>query len=166
MSGKVWKVGDDIDTDALAPGKYMKDGIDEIARHCLEDVLPDFAHAVRPGDVLVAGRNFGIGSSREQAPEALKRLGIAAVVAPSFAGLFYRNALNLGLAVVVCERAAEIAEGARVTVDAAAGRIAGPGIALPCQPIPPFLLQMLEAGGLLPHLALRLANEPQLGNRR
>lgn len=166
MSGKVWKLGNDIDTDALAPGKYMKCDIDEIARHCLEDLLPGFAAAVQAGDVLVAGRNFGIGSSREQAPQALKRLGIAAVVAPSFAGLFYRNALNLGLTVVVCERAAEIPDGARVTVDARAGCINGPGIALPCQPIPPFLLQMLDAGGLMPHLALRLANEPQLGKRR
>ncbi|MCA1857371.1 3-isopropylmalate dehydratase [Massilia oculi] len=166
MSGRVWKVGDDIDTDALAPGKYMKCDIDEIARHCLEDVLPGFAAAVRPGDVLVAGRNFGIGSSREQAPEALRRLGIAAVVAPSFAGLFYRNALNLGLAVLVCEGAAAIPDGVRVAVDPAAGRIDGPGIALSCQPIPPFLLQMLAAGGLMPHLAQRLANEPQLGKRR
>lgn len=166
MSGMVWKVGNDIDTDALAPGKYMKCDIDEIARHCLEDVLPGFASTVRPGDVLVGGRNFGIGSSREQAPEALKRLGVAAVVAPSFAGLFYRNALNLGLAVVVCERADEIPDGARVKVDAAAGRIDGLGLSLPCQPIPPFLLQMLDAGGLLPHLAQRLANEPNLGKRR
>lgn len=165
MNGKVWKLGQDIDTDALAPGKYMKCDIDEIARHCLEDVLPEFAAGVRPGDLIVAGRNFGVGSSREQAPQALKRLGVAAVVAPSFAGLFYRNAINLGLVVVVCERAAEIAHGSRVHVDPRAGRIEGPGLSLACQPIPPFLMQMLDAGGLMPHLALRLANEPQLGRR-
>jgi 3-isopropylmalate/(R)-2-methylmalate dehydratase small subunit len=99
---RVWRVGADIDTDALAPGAYMKFGIDEIARHCLQRVRPEFAAQARPGDVLVAGPNFGIGSSREQAAAALVRLGIAAVVAPSFNGLYFRNAFNVGLLLLTC----------------------------------------------------------------
>jgi len=96
-SGRCWVLGDDINTDYLAPGKYMKFGIEDIARHCLEDVLPPFAAQVQAGDVIIAGRNFGAGSSREQAVEVLRHLGVQCVVARSFAGLFYRNGFNLGL---------------------------------------------------------------------
>jgi len=95
--GRAWVFGDNVDTDVLAPGQYMKLGIEEIARHCLESVDPAFAGSVQAGDVVVGRRNFGTGSSREQAPQALKQLGVAALVAESFAGLFYRNAINLGL---------------------------------------------------------------------
>ena len=102
---KVWKLGDDIDTDVLAPGAYMKLGIEGIAPHCLESVRPEFAAAVRPGDVVVAGANFGIGSSREQAAGALVHLGVRAVIAPSFSGLYFRNAFNLGLLLLTCPRA-------------------------------------------------------------
>ena len=115
--GRVWRVGADIDTDALAPGAYMKFGIDEIARHCLQRVRPDFAAGVRPGDVLVAGPNFGIGSSREQAAAALVRLGVAAVVAPSYNGLYFRNAFNVGLLLLTCPHAARLVEGERVSLD-------------------------------------------------
>ena len=101
MSGRAWKLGDNVDTDVLAPGRYMKFSIEEIAIHCLEDVLPQFAATVKPGDVVTGGRNFGAGSSREQAPQALKVLGVAAIIAESYAGLFYRNALNLGLPVEI-----------------------------------------------------------------
>ena len=101
---RIWRFGDGIDTDAMAPGQYMKLPIEELARHCLEGVRPEFAASVRPGDVIVAGANFGVGSSREQAPQALATLGVAGVVAVSFAGLFYRNAINLGLPVLVCGR--------------------------------------------------------------
>ena len=97
---RIWRFGDGIDTDAMAPGEYMKLPIEQIAEHCMEVVRPEFAAAVRPGDVVVAGANFGIGSSREQAPQALVALGVAGVVAASFAGLFYRNAINLGLPVL------------------------------------------------------------------
>lgn len=161
MSGRAWIFGDNVDTDAIAPGAYMKSGIDELARHCLETLDPAFARDVRPGDVLVAGRNFGAGSSREQAPQALKHLGIAALVAPSFAGLFYRNALNLGLPVLVCSEAAKIRPGDRLEVDPAAGRIAitNRDQTLACEPIAPHLMQMLRDGGLLPHLEKRLARE-------
>ena len=95
--GRCWVLGDDINTDYLAPGKYMKFGIEDIARHCLEDVLPHFAAEVRAGDLIIAGRNFGTGSSREQAVEVLRHLGVQCVIARSFAGLFYRNGFNLGL---------------------------------------------------------------------
>lgn len=149
---RVWRVGADIDTDALAPGAYMKFGIDEIARHCLQRVRPEFASQVQPGDVLVAGPNFGIGSSREQAAAALVRLGVAAVIAPSFNGLYFRNAFNVGLLLLTCEQAATLAEGERVTLDPVAGRIGRPGgapDALHCETVPGFLLDMVQAGGLL-----------------
>ena len=134
-SGRAWVFGDNVDTDVLAPGKYMKSGIDEMARHCLEAVEPGFAGSVRSGDVVVGRRNFGTGSSREQAPQALKHLGVAALVAESFAGLFYRNALNLGLPAVVCADAGRIRDGDRVRVDPEAGRIENlsTGQTLACQ---------------------------------
>jgi len=163
MSGRTWKLGDNVDTDVLAPGRYMKFGIEEIARHCLEDLLPGFAAQVRPGDVIVAGRNFGAGSSREQAPQALKHLGVAAVLAPSYAGLFYRNALNLGLPVLVCEAAAQIADNLPCSVDAEAGLVQAGTQQLRCEPIPGFLLAMVNDGGLLPHLEKKLFTEK---NRR
>ena len=122
-SGRAWVFGDNVDTDALAPGAYVKYGIDEIARHCLESIDPAFAANVRAGDVLVGGRNFGAGSSREQAAEALRHLGVAAVVAPSFAGIFYRNALNLGLLALVCPSAGRIRAGARVRIDREAAQL-------------------------------------------
>jgi len=147
---RVWRVGADIDTDALAPGAYMKFGIDEIARHCLENQRPDFASNVRPGDVLVAGPNFGIGSSREQAAAALVRLGVRAVIAPAFSGLYFRNAFNVGLLLLTCAEAGRIEEGDHVTLDPHAGRIVrADGATLACEPLPSFLLDMVEAGGLL-----------------
>ena len=156
--GRAWIFGDDLDTDALAPGRYMKFGIEEIAKHCLESVDSDFAARVRPGDVVVGGRNFGVGSSREQAAQALKYLGVVAVIAPSFAGIFYRNALNLGLTALVCSDAPRIRSGDEVTVDPEAGRIENhtTGETLGCEPIPAHLMAMVRDGGLLPHLAKRL----------
>lgn len=160
-TGRAWVFGDNVDTDVLAPGQYMKSGIDELARHCLESVEPGFAGNVQAGDVVVGRRNFGTGSSREQAPEALKQLGVAALVAESFAGLFYRNALNLGLAAVVCPDAQRIRAGDRVRVDPEAGRIENlsTGEVLACEPIPAHLMQMLSDGGLVPHLEKRLARQ-------
>ena len=156
--GVVWLLGDDVDTDVLAPGPYLKAPIAELARHCLEAVEPRFVAEVRPGDVVVAGHNFGAGSSREQAVMALRELGVAAVVARSFAGIFYRNALNLGLLALVCPDPSALQAGARVEVDAEAAvmRVAGTGIAVACRPLPPHLLEMIAAGGLLPHLERRL----------
>jgi len=155
---RVWVFGDDIDTDALAPGKYMKFDIDEIARHCLEAVDPAFASSVKAGDVVVAGRNFGAGSAREQAPAALKHLGIAALIAESFAGLFYRNALNLGLPALVCPESRRVRSGDRVQVDFEKALLVNltTGETLACEAIPPHLVQMVRDGGLLPHLEKRL----------
>lgn len=157
VSHRVWKFGDDIDTDLLAPGAYMKLGIEGIAPHCLESVRPEFAASVQAGDVLVAGANFGIGSSREQAAAALVHLGVRAVIARSYSGLYFRNAFNLGLLLLTCARASELLEGEAVTLDLQALTvISAAGAALPCEPIPDFLLDMVAAGGLLNQLRQRL----------
>jgi 3-isopropylmalate/(R)-2-methylmalate dehydratase small subunit len=161
MSGRAFVFGDNIDTDALAPGKYMKVPVEELARHCLEAVAPDFARAVQTGDVVVAGRNFGMGSSREQAAQALKILGVAAVVAKSFGGIFLRNALNLGLPVMVCPTTEDIRQDDKVAVDLTNGRVTNEttGKVLEGEPLPTFLLEMLADGGLVPHLEKRLASK-------
>ena len=159
MTGRAWVYGDDVDTDALAPGRYMKLGIEEIAKHCLELVDPGFAPAVRPGDVVVGGRNFGMGSSREQAPAALRQLGVAAVIAKSFAGLFYRNCFNVGLVALTCPQADRIRAGDQVQIEPEAGRIRNltTGETLACDAIPAHLMAIVGDGGLLPHLEKRLA---------
>ena len=158
---KVWKLGADIDTDALAPGGYMKLGIDGIAPHCLEGVRSEFAAQVRPGDVIVAGPNFGIGSSREQAAAALVHLGLRAVIAPSFSGLFFRNAFNLGLLLLTCSEAEQLHDGELLTLDLQTLRItSAAGAQLACEPIPGFLLEMVAAGGLLNQLKHKLRSKP------
>ena len=153
---RVWRLGADIDTDVLAPGHAMKHGIDVIARHCLESVRPEFAATVRGGDVIVAGPNFGIGSSREQAAQVLVHLGVAAVIAPSYSGLYFRNAFNVGLLLLTCPQAERIVEGEHIAFDARAARIVrtGGGV-LAIEPIPDFLLDMAQAGGLLAQLQQR-----------
>jgi 3-isopropylmalate/(R)-2-methylmalate dehydratase small subunit len=158
---RAWVFGDNVDTDVIAPGRYMKFGIDEIAAHCFEALLPQFGKSVQPGDIVVGGRNFGAGSSREQAPAALKHLGVAALVAESFAGLFYRNALNLGLPAVVCAQARRIRDHDALRVDVEAGRIENltTGETLACEAIPPHLMQMVRDGGLLAHLEKRLGRK-------
>jgi 3-isopropylmalate/(R)-2-methylmalate dehydratase small subunit len=159
MSGRAFVFGDGIDTDVLAPGIYMKLPIEQMAAHCLESVDPGFVASVRPGDIVVAGANFGVGSSREQAAEALKHLGVACVIARSFGAIFYRNALNFGLPALVCGDAGQIARGDRLRVDPAAGRIIDEtnGLEFAAQPLPDFLLQMIADGGLVPHLEKRFA---------
>ncbi|MCG3189501.1 MAG: 2,3-dimethylmalate dehydratase small subunit [Burkholderiaceae bacterium] len=160
---RVWRLPADVDTDALAPGRWMKYGAEVIAQHCLESLRPQFALQARPGDVIVAGANFGIGSSREQAASALTHLGIAAVIAPSYGGFFFRNAFNVGLPLLTCRDAEAIGEGERVAFDLpsatvrcvadADGRALGArGPLFCCEPIPQFLLDMVRAGGLLPQL--------------
>jgi 3-isopropylmalate/(R)-2-methylmalate dehydratase small subunit len=154
---RAWKLPADVDTDQLAPGATMKHGLDVTARHCLESVRPDFAAGVRPGDVIVAGPRFGIGSSREQAASVLVHLGVAAVIAPSYAGLFFRNAFNVGLLLLTCAEAAQIDDGEAIGFDARAGRVTrADGRVLACEPIPAFLQDMVAAGGLLPQLKRRL----------
>jgi 3-isopropylmalate/(R)-2-methylmalate dehydratase small subunit len=161
MSGRVFLFGDNIDTDQMAPGRYMRGGIEMLAAHCLEGVRPDFAGTVQPGDIVVAGRNFGAGSSREQAAEALKHLGVAAVLAQSFAGIFYRNAINLGLPALVCPDISDLADGVAVSLDLEAGRLTltetGETVAL--EPLPENLKPLLADGGLIPHLKKRFATD-------
>ena len=157
---KVWKLGADIDTDVLAPGHAMKHGIDVVARYCLESVRPDFVGGVKKGDVIVAGPNFGIGSSREQAAAVLVRLGVVAVIAPSFSGLYFRNAFNLGLLLLTCPQAERLMEGDDIAIDWQTPAVISPsGAALACEPIPPFLMDMVRSGGLLNQLRARFGKE-------
>jgi 3-isopropylmalate/(R)-2-methylmalate dehydratase small subunit len=155
---KAWVFGDNVDTDAIAPGRYMKLGIEEIAKHCLEQVSPTFSSSVVKGDFVVGGRNFGTGSSREQAPAALKHLGVAALIAESFAGLFYRNALNLGLPALVCADARRIRSSDQLEMDLDRAVILNKtsGEKLECEPLPVHLVAMVRDGGLLAHLEKRL----------
>ncbi len=157
--GRAWVFGDDIDTDLLAPGRYMKGPVEELARHCLESVDPEFAPGVAGGDVVVGGHNFGLGSSREQAAQALKMLGVEAVVALSFGGIFYRNALNLGLVAVICPAIGAVKPGDILRVDARAGCIQNrtQDERYDCEPLPDHLMSMIEVGGLIAHLELKLA---------
>jgi 3-isopropylmalate/(R)-2-methylmalate dehydratase small subunit len=154
MSGHAFVFGDNIDTDVLAPGHLMKLSPEDLATHCLEAIDPAFARNVQAGDFVVAGHNFGLGSSREQAAISLKLLGVAAVIAPSFARIFYRNALNLGLPALFCDSAHTISAGDALRVDAAAGEITNltTGVHLSCRPIPAHLINMMASGGLIAYL--------------
>jgi 3-isopropylmalate/(R)-2-methylmalate dehydratase small subunit len=155
---RAWVFGDNIDTDVLAPSAYMKSSVEEIAKHCLEAVDPAFAASVRAGDAFVAGENLGIGSSREQAPQALLLLGIRVLLAKSFARIFYRNALNLGLPALVCRDTDRIHQGDVLRIEPHAGTVKNltTGETLKCEPLPGHLLDMIADGGLLPHLKKKL----------
>lgn len=158
--GRVWLFGDDVNTDLIIPGRYLdKYDPKHLASHAMEGVSKDFAKEVRKGDVLVAGRNFGCGSSREQAVIALKEAGVSAVIARSFARIFYRNAVNLGLpAVVSHEAASAFADGDRVIVDLSSGSMvkAGGVVKARLDPIPAKPREILDDGGLVPHVRARL----------
>jgi 3-isopropylmalate dehydratase small subunit len=157
LRGRCWVFGDQVDTDVLAPGPYMRKPLAELASHCLEAVEPRFAREARAGDLVVAGTGFGIGSSREQAVQALLHLGIAAVVAKSFARIFYRNALNLGLPALACPEL-EASAGDELELHPVEGRIVNhaTGATFHCEPIPPQLMAVVAAGGLMPWLEARL----------
>ncbi|HEY8486066.1 MAG TPA: 3-isopropylmalate dehydratase small subunit [Limnochordales bacterium] len=158
LEGRVHKFGDHIDTDVIIPGPYLTQSDPAfLAQHCMEGIDPDFPRRARPGDVVVAGRDFGTGSSREHAVLALKGLGIAAVVAESFARIFYRNAINLGLPVVTAPEAARAArDGDRVRIDLDRGTVEVNGQVFPAAPFPPLLQQLLLGGGLVPFVQARL----------
>ena len=160
VRGKAFVFGDRIDTDVLAPGPYMREPLAVLASHCLEAVDPDFAGQVRPGDIVVGGESFGIGSSREQAVQALAELGVGAIVARSFARIFYRNALNLGLPALVCADL-EAARGDELEVRPAEGRILNhsSGHEFACEAIPAQLMEIVAGGGLMPWLERKLAAE-------
>jgi 3-isopropylmalate/(R)-2-methylmalate dehydratase small subunit len=152
VRGSVWKLGDNIDTDVITPGKYLSLPMDQLKLHVLEPINPGFAKMVKPGDVIVGGRNFGCGSSREQAPRALKELGIAAIIAESFARIFFRNAINIGLPVLICEGVSRaFDEGDILEADLSTGEVknVSKGITLRAKPLPPIMLEILSAGGAI-----------------
>jgi 3-isopropylmalate/(R)-2-methylmalate dehydratase small subunit len=161
IEGRAWVFGDSVNTDVMAPGLYFKSPMEVMARHCLEAVDPAFASGVRPGDIIVAGRNFGVGSAREQAAMALTHLGVGAVLAVSYGRIFYRNALNFGLPVLVMADTAAVLAGDRLRVDPVAGRVENTrsGTVHAASAIPAHLMAMVEAGGLMPWLKLRLSKE-------
>lgn len=154
MTGRAFVFGDQIDTDLLAPGHLMKLDPDALAGHCLEAIDPTFAGTVRPGDFVVAGLNFGLGSSREQAAVSLKRLGVQAVIARSFARIFWRNAINLGLPAITLAEAGEIAAGDQLSLNLESGRLTNQttGRAYGFAPFPDHLTAMMRDGGLIAHL--------------
>lgn len=161
LRGRAWTFGDNIDTDVLAPGAYMKLPIEQAAQHCLEAIEPDFAKQVVPGDIVVAGANFGLGSSREQAAQALKTLGVSAILAQGFARIFYRNAINLGLPALFFPGASETRQHDQLEIDLMHGTIhnVSTGKTYLVEPVPPHLLQLLRAGGLMPHLRKKLSGD-------
>ena len=153
FEGIAHRYGRDVDTDVIIPARYLNTSDPhELAKHCLEDLDATFAQRVQPGDILVAEENFGCGSSREHAPLAIKEAGVAVVIAKSFARIFYRNAINIGLPIVECPEAVDaIAAGQRVVVDADTGEVRNldTGAVFQAQPFPPFLQEIIEAGGLV-----------------
>ena len=159
MSGKAWVFGDAINTDVMAPGLYFKSAMDEMAQHCMEALNPNFAKQVQPGDVIVAGENFGVGSAREQAALAFKHHKVAAILAPSFGRIFYRNALNFGVPVLRFPEYAEVQPGDEIDVDAIAGVVINltQNRTYRVDPLPEYLMSMIKAGGLMPWLKQRLA---------
>ena len=154
IEGTAWKFGDNVDTDVIIPGRYLILPADEAAEYVMAGIRPGFAQEVAPGDVIVGGKNFGTGSSRESAPLAIKAAGIDAIVARSFARIFFRNCINVGLAPVECARADEIEEGMRVRVDIDNGRVdvLDTQEAFEAVPLPEEIGAILDAGGLVPML--------------
>ncbi len=160
--GRVWKYGDNVNTDVIFPGKYTYSILDpeEMARHALEDLDPDFAQKVKPGDVIVAGRNFGCGSSREQAATCLKYAGVQAVVAISFARIFFRNAINQGLPVLQSQEAVDsIENGEKIEIDFTRGKIKTKRWDFEFSPFPEPVMGILEAGGLIPYTKKKLESK-------
>ena len=160
VQGKVHKYGDNVDTDVIIPARYLNTSSHaELAAHGMEDIDKDFVKNVKPGDILVAEKNFGCGSSREHAPIAIKASGISCVIASTFARIFYRNAINIGLAILECDEAArDIAAGDEVRVDFDTGVIENltTGKRYQAQPFPPFIQNIIEKGGLLRSIQDRL----------
>lgn len=159
FKGTAWKFGADVDTDAIIPARYLNTSDPkELAKHCMEDADPQFVHKMKPGDIIVADKNFGCGSSREHAPIAIKAAGISCVIAKSFARIFYRNSFNMGLPILECPEAVDaIAEGNEVEVDLDTGEIKVMNSELQtqnsklfqAQAIPPFMQELINTGGLM-----------------
>ncbi len=159
-SGKVFKYGDNVDTDVIIPARYLNTpDMQELAKHCMEDIDASFAKSVKAGDIMVAGKNFGCGSSREHAPASIKAAGVACVIASTFARIFYRNALNIGLPILECPEAAESIEaGHEVDVDFETGAITDrdTGKTFRAEPFPPFMQELIAAGGLGAYMSKRV----------
>lgn len=170
LTGRVHKFGDDIDTDLIIPARYLNTSDPaELARHAMEDADPGFASRVKPGDFIVAGKNFGCGSSREHAPVALKAAGVAGVIAPSFARIFYRNAFNVGLPIFEApEAAGKLESGEEAAVDPAAGLIRrlATGEEFTATPLPEFMQNLVEAGGLVAYVRRQIAGGTGKGAER
>lgn len=153
---KAWKFGDDVDTDVIIPARYLNQYTPEyLAAHCMEDADIRFAQNVQPGDVIIAGKNFGCGSSREHAPVAIKAAGVQVVIAESYARIFYRNALNIGLPILECSEAVQgIEAGDEIQVDLQTGRIVNVtrNQQFEARPFPQFMQDLIQAGGLIPYI--------------
>lgn len=156
IQGKSWKYGDNVDTDVIIPARYLNTpDAKELAKHCMEDIDAGFAAKVQPGEVMIAGKNFGCGSSREHAPLAIKTCGISCVIAATFARIFYRNALNIGLPILECpEAAVAITAGNEVAVNLDTGVIMDvtTGKTYQAEPFPPFMQDLIAAGGLAAYM--------------
>ena len=166
MQGKVWKFGDNIDTDLIIAARYLNTSEPkELAKYIMEDADPDFVSKMSEGDIIVAGENFGCGSSREHAPIALKTAGISAIIAPTFARIFYRNSFNMGLPIFELKEAIEIDEGDTVRVDMDAGEIINISQAKKYKfaPIPEFMQELVDAGGLIQFAKNEIANKKNKG---
>jgi len=152
LEGKVWKFGDNIDTDLIIAARYLNTSEPkELAKYVMEDADPDFVAKMQEGDIIVAGENFGCGSSREHAPIALKYAGVSAIIAPTFARIFYRNAFNMGLPIFELPQSAEISEGDEISVNMNAGTITNKTTSKTYNftPIPEFMQELIDAGGLM-----------------
>ena len=155
LKGKAIKLGDNISTDDIIPGRFahLRSNLPELARHVLEDAVPEFTSKVNSGDFLVAGKNFGLGSSREHAPVVIKMSGVGAILAKSAARIFFRNAINQGLPVLLCDTD-KIGDGDELEIDLTGGMIANltSGITLNCSKMPPIMSAILKEGGLIPYI--------------
>lgn len=160
LRGRVWKFGNDVDTDVIIPVKYCNTtDPQEFGKHCMEGLDPDFHHKVKPGDIIVAKKNFGCGSSREPAPIAIRATGISCIIAKTFARIFYRNAFNIGLPLFECEDAPDhIEEGDEIEINLDTGEIRDPSVEkiFQANPIPLFMQDLIRDGGLMNHLAKKL----------
>lgn len=163
LIGKVWKYGDNVDTDAIIPARYLNLSMQaELAAHCMEDIDPAFVQKVEAGDILVGGKNFGCGSSREHAPVAIQGCGVSCVIAETFARIFFRNAINIGLPILECPEAAQVAQtGQTMEVDLGSGTIRNldTGQEFQATPYPPFMLEIIDAGGLVGYTRRKLDAE-------
>ncbi|WP_206811544.1 3-isopropylmalate dehydratase small subunit [Paradesulfitobacterium ferrireducens] len=158
IRGRVWKFGDDVNTDVIAPGKYLKLPNDEMAKHVFEGIDPELPEKIKPGDIVVGGANFGSGSSRESAPAAIKYAGVSAVVAVFFARIFFRNAINLGLPVLECPESDKIQQGDELEIDLVNGTIRNltRGEVYQASRLPEHIQELIKVGGLVPHLEQEL----------